>query len=44
MMFSGKRDDVAEGPEPRDYTVYRGNWQQFSLVGVWPLGEESGTR
>lgn len=42
MTLPGKRDNLDEGPEPRDNTVCMGSWQPFRLVGLWPLGGVSG--
>lgn len=42
MVFSGKGDNLREGPEPGDDIAYVGSCQQFSSVGVWPLVDVSG--
>lgn len=38
-IFSGRGDNVWEGPEHGDHITYVGSWRWFRLVGLWSLGE-----
>lgn len=42
MIFSGKEDNLWEGPEPGDNIAYMGSCQQFGSIGAWLWGEVNG--